>query len=39
MRAVRLASALYLAGDSSLIAFLTLDEPQRKVATTLGFGV
>jgi predicted nucleic acid-binding protein len=32
-----LATALYLAGDPSLIAFLTLDQKQRAVANQLGF--
>jgi hypothetical protein len=32
-----LACALYTAGDPALIAFLTLDQRQRKVARSLGF--
>ena len=32
-----LATALYIADEPSRIAFLTLDEPQRKVARALGF--
>ena len=32
-----LATALYLAGDSSTIFFLTLDKRQRTVAAKLGF--
>ena len=32
-----LAAALYLAGDSREVAFLTLDERQAKVAGALGF--
>jgi predicted nucleic acid-binding protein len=32
-----LATALYLAGDPSLIAFVTLDQRQRTVAEELGF--
>lgn len=31
-----LATALYLAGDPSLIAFLTLNQKQRAVAQQLG---
>jgi predicted nucleic acid-binding protein len=34
-----LASALYLAPEPSAMTFLTLDEPQRKVAKQLGFVV
>jgi predicted nucleic acid-binding protein len=34
-----LASALYLAVDPSSLTFLTLDEPQRKVAKVIGFSV
>lgn len=32
-----LASALYLSPEPSSLAFLTLDEPQKKVAKHLGF--
>lgn len=32
-----LATALYLAGDPRALTFLTLDERQRTIATTLGF--
>ena len=32
-----LASALYLSPEPSSMAFLTLDEPQKKVAKQLGF--
>lgn len=32
-----LATALYLAGDPSLISFVTLDQKQRAAAKTLGF--
>lgn len=32
-----LASALYLAGDPVSVAFLTLDQSQRKVAKAIGF--
>ncbi len=32
-----LASALYLSPEPSSMAFLTLDEPQKKVAKRLGF--
>lgn len=32
-----LAMALYLAGDPSLISFVTLDQKQRAAAKTLGF--
>ena len=34
-----LANALYLAPDPSSLTFLTLDEPQRKVAKKLGFAI
>ena len=34
-----LASALYLSPDPASISFLTLDEPQKKVARALGFTV
>lgn len=34
-----LASALYLASDPPSISFLTLDEPQKKVAKQLGFTI
>ena len=32
-----LASALYLSPEPSSMAFLTLDDPQKKVAKRLGF--
>lgn len=34
-----LASALYLAPDPGSMSFITLDEPQRKMAKDLGFTV
>ncbi len=34
-----LASALYLTSDPASISFLTLDEPQKKVAKDLGFTI
>ncbi len=33
-----LAVALYFAGDPASISFLTLDKPQARVASALGFG-
>ncbi len=33
-----LATALYLAGEPAAISFMTLDERQRDVALSLGFG-
>jgi hypothetical protein len=34
-----LATALYLSPDPAALTFLTLDEPQRKVAKAMGFPV
>lgn len=34
-----LATALYLSPDSASLTFLTLDEPQRRVAKQLGFAI
>lgn len=34
-----LSVALYLAGDPTLITFLTLDQRQREVASAIGFAV